>query len=338
MNHYRREEMFFNSKPLLYLQILNRSILYLAVNPSDKKIIDQDEIIFEKDILEDGEFVNRSLLETRLDALIKEKKWKNVKTQVLLANNFIVLREETVPAQLTESEIRDYLDLHIGETIRIPYADPIFDFEIISEDEEEKKIFILAYPGDKVKVYQKMLKKLSLKPVVADIIPLSLHRLMVKNRMIDEKKHTLLLEWNPYDTSFMVFHQDRPTFYRQSESINLSESWGQNMRGDWFWKHSEEELERSIEEQMNGLERFLDFYSYSVLDGAGSVTDIVLTGYYPNLLDLSKRLSAQFSIDIRILDMPAMIEPKFGPLYGLTLKKEKKKRSSKNKKGADLDD
>ena len=61
-------------------------------------------------------------------------------------------------------------------------------------------------------------------------------------------------------------------------------------KGKWTWKSSDFELETMLEDQLDGLERFLDFYRYSVLDGKGSVTEIVLTGHYPDLEEFESRI------------------------------------------------
>lgn len=65
--------MLFKTKPTLYLQLLDSSIRYMAVHPSNHTIIEQNELLFDGNLLEDGEIVNQSLLETRLSALIQEK-------------------------------------------------------------------------------------------------------------------------------------------------------------------------------------------------------------------------------------------------------------------------
>lgn len=323
--------MFFNSKPLLYLQLLDRSIRYLAIHAKNGSIVDKGEIIFDTLALDDGEIVNHALLETRLDALVKEKKWKNAKTHILLSNKFVVLREETIPAQLVRSEIKDYLNLHIGQSIRIPYDDPVFDYQVTERNETEQKLFILAYPGRKIKESQEILQKVSLKPVVADITSLGLYRVAEKEALIDKEAHTLILEWNTYETAFMVYYQERPTFFRQSQSSDLSESWERNVEGEWIWKYSPEELDMALNDQLNGLERFLDFYSYSVLQGEGSVTEIILTGYYPSLEEIKDKLLDRFSLKVSILNLPGNIDQSFDALYGLSLKGDKQKEKKEPK-------
>lgn len=316
--------MFLNSKPLLYLQLLDRSLRYLAIHPKNHSIIDKGKIIFDTNILEDGRIINTSLLETRLDALVKEKKWKNAKAHILLLNDFVTIRDENVPSQLTSSEVRDYLELHINQSIRIPIENPKFDFGIIGKNEYEQKIFIIAYPSDAVNLYQNILQNVSLKPTVADISALSLYRVAEQRGTIkkDKDHHTLLLEWNPYDLSIMVFNQDRPTFNRHSQSPRLSESWELTHQGEWIWRQTNLELETMLEDQLNGLERFLDFYQYSILDGNGSISEIILTGYYPNLNALKERLNSRFALDVSLLNMPKDIDQHFSALYGLTLREE----------------
>lgn len=319
--------MLFSSKPLLYLQLLDRSLRYLALDPKDHSVIDQNEIVFETTIVREGKITNVPLLETRLDALVKEKKWKNAKTHILLLNDFITVREETVPVQLTPSEVKDYLSLHINQSIRLPFDNPKFDFEITEKNESEQHIVILAYPGEYVRQYHDILQNASLKPVVADIAALCFHRLADKQGLIDQQpeNHSLILEWNPYDHSIMVFNQDTPKFNRHSRSSRIEENWKLDKKGKWTWQNSETELDEMLEDQLNGLERFLDFYRYSVLDGEGSVTDIILTGHYPDLMDLKSRLSERFAAAVHLMDIPDSLGQSFGALYGLSLKDSKSK-------------
>lgn len=217
------------------------------------------------------------------------------------------------------------------QSIRIPHDNPVFDFEVTERNEEEQKIFIIAYSSEKVEEYQKLLEKVSLKPTVADINTFGLYRIAEKEDLIDKEVHTLILEWNPYELAFMVYHQDRPTFFRQSQSPDLLESWERSTQGEWIWKHSPEELETSLTDQLDGLERFLDFYSYSVLQGEGRVTEIILTGYYPDLSSVKESLADRFLIKVSILNLLVGMDQSFDALYGLSLKEEKHK-DKKNQK------
>lgn len=316
--------MFLKLKPLLFLQVLDKSIRYLAIHAKNHSILDKGEIIFDVSILEDGRLINESLLKTRLDALVKEKKWEKAKTYILLLNDFLVIREEKVPIQLTTKEVKDYLGLHMNQAIRMPINYPKFDFGIIDKNENEQRVFIAAYPTEIVDQYQELLQNVSLRPIVADISALSLYRIAYSGGIIqkNKSKHIILLEWNPYDISITVFNKNCPTFNRYSRSLRFSNAWEFTPKGEWVWKESNLELETMIEDQLNNLERFLDFYRYSVLNGEEGISEIILTGNYPNLNFLKTRLQERFLIEIHMLKLPKGIDQYFGPLYGLTLRDE----------------
>ncbi|OJF90908.1 type IV pilus biogenesis protein PilM [Alkalibacterium sp. 20] len=325
--------MLFSSKPLLYLQLLDHSLRYLALDPKDHTVVDKDEIVFDTLIIQDGKITNVPLLEMRLDALVKEKKWKNAKAHLLLLNDFVTVREESVPSQLSPFEVKEYLSLHINQSIRLPFEHPKFDFEIIEKNNDQQKVVIIAYPGEYVRQYQDILQNVSLKPVVADIAALCFYRLADQQDLVKKNpdNHTLLLEWNPFDLSIMVFNKDVPKFNRHTRSARLADSWKLSQKGEWVWQNSETELEDMIEDQLNGLERFLDFYRYSVLDDKGSVTDIILTGHYPKLIDLKALLEERFSAIVHLLDLPETIGQHNGALYGLSLKEIKSTRKKDTK-------
>lgn len=332
--------MLFQTKPILYLQLLHRSLRYMLVHPTKKTLIEQNEIVFETDVLVDGNITNQALLETRLDVLVKEKKLKRAQTYILLPNDFVTVREEVIPGQLAADEIDDYLKLHMNQSIRMPFENPIFQYTILSDSAgteviPDKHLLLLAYPGGLVEQYKDILEKVSLKPEVADVTALSLYRVLSENSSdnIHSEQHIMLLQWNPVDVSIMVFHEDRPMFNRHTQNDGVYSSWNINANAEWQWTETEVDLQMSIEEQLNSLERFLDFYQYSVLKGDVSISQIILTGDYPDLNALKERINERFPVEVQLLKLPTGIEQPFAALYGLTLRNDTKTKNSKVKRG-----
>ncbi|PRY83236.1 type IV pilus biogenesis protein PilM [Alkalibacterium olivapovliticus] len=319
--------MLFKSKPILLIQFLERSIRYIVMDASKKLIVEKDELVFDTAIIQEGKVTNVSLLQARLDSLIKEKKWKNAKVSIILPDDFVTIREEKIPVQLSYNEIKDYLHLHINQSIRLPFDDPRIDFEVISKDETTQTVFIAAYPGDQVRNYLSLLENVSLKPEVADISALCMYRVLSSQSKVtfSEDAHIMMLQWNPIDTSIMVFHKGIPQFNRHTRSTRLTDAWNLTKEGKWEWKIAESDLADFLEEQLNGLERFMEFYRYSVMDGEGSITNIVLSGYFPDLDRLKDLLNDRFSVTIHSLDLPAGLTQADAALYGLSLKENKKK-------------
>ncbi|MFK4997570.1 hypothetical protein ACI2OX_08650 [Bacillus sp. N9] len=52
---------------------------------------------------------------------------------------------------------------------------------------------------------------------------------------------------------------------------------------DWTYTGSESYIDYIIDEQMNELERIIDFYCYSLHKGERNITQIVVTGDHPKL-------------------------------------------------------
>ncbi|WP_161878886.1 type IV pilus biogenesis protein PilM [Alkalibacterium sp. MB6] len=329
--------MLFKAKPHLYLRFYEKSISYLSIDPQKRTIVDKGYLIFDTPLLQEGKVTNPILIKTRLDALVKEKKWKNTKVSILLPDDFVTIRFEKIPSQLDGSEVKDYLDLHINTSIRLPFDHPKVDFEIVEKTEENQTVLLVAFPGEEVRIYLDLLQDIGLKPEVADISSLSVYRVVkeLDTLSIKSSDHVMLLQWHPLDLSITVFNNDIPQFNRQTRLSRLSDSWSMTEDGIWTWKQSKDLLQDNLNDQLNGLERFMEFYRYSVLNGEGTIDSVVLTGSYPHLDLVKGLLEERFPLEVHTLSMPDQLTPTDAGLYGLSLKQTKKEKSvvkSKEKK------
>ena len=107
----------FGSKPSLYMQFMEKSIRYLVMDSQNKSLIEMDEVLFDTAIIQEGKVANKQLLENRLAVLAKEKKWKKAPVSIILPDDLVTIRNEELPAQLSKSEVEEYLNLHINESI-----------------------------------------------------------------------------------------------------------------------------------------------------------------------------------------------------------------------------
>lgn len=298
-----------------------------------KQIIEQDQIVLDLPILIEGKLTNETIIQKRLELLIQEKKLNKAKVYFILPDHFTMIRKEEVPVQLEESEIKDYIALHLNGSIRLPFDSPKIDFQVIEKTAEKQWILLTAFPSDQIKAFQNLFEAVNLQAEVADLSYLSVYRAfksIEKNNSKDD--HLLMIQWHPFDSSLTVFHNDIPQFSRHTNFPRVAQSWHQNSKGVWEWTGSEPELELVIEDQLNVIERFLDFYKYSVMNGERMVTKILLTGDYPNLSSLYDRLKDRVDIRLILLELPSNIGQSFAPLYGLVTKEERVKKTKKNKK------
>ena len=316
--------MLFQKKPLLYFEFLERRIRYLVLDAQSRTVLEKSEILFDTEILHEGKIINHSLLENRLNALVTEKKWKNAQASILLQDDFVIVREEKIPAQLAPSEIKAYIALHMGQLIRSPFKETRFHFELLEVGDSEQTILLMLYPQEVIFQYESLLQKVSLNPVVADISSLCLYRIIRQQNDLQQipDKHVMVLQWSPVDHAIMVFHQNLPKFSRHSRLARLVDLWDVTKEGEWIWKDDQDSFEEAITDTLDVLERLLEFYRYSVMSGQGGVTDIFLTGDFPYLDEVRKQLSQRFFLPIHMLQVSEEISSKFLPLYGLASKEK----------------
>ncbi len=319
-------------KPSVYLQLLDSSLRYLAVHPRNHTVLDRGEVVFEAAILSDRQISNRPLVEARLDALVREKKWRQAKAHLLLMDDFVVIKEEAVPPQLKPEEVQNYLNLQMNDTIRIPFDDPVFEYEILEGGENEIKVVLVAYPGEFIDEYKKILKAARLKAEVADVSCLSLYRLADEQGLIsrDEGSHTLILQLDPYSMNMSMFHRDQPTFSRDSISELLEEMWVQGKDASWHWRHQDVDQDQMLKEQIDEIDRFISFYSNTFLGESDQISQFILAGSYPDLGHAKSLLEQHFNLEPQLLALPEGLNQSYASLYGLSLKK--KTRSGQQKK------
>lgn len=317
--------MLFKKQPLVYFEFLERRIRYLAVDANSGKVLEKSEILFDNEILHEERIIDSSLLENRLNALVTEKKWKNAKTSILLPDNFVIVREEKIPLQLDPSEIKAYIALHMGQLIRSPFKETRFHFELLEANDLEQIVLLMLYPQEIITQYESLLQKVSLDPVVADISSLSLYRLIKQQGELhaDSTKHIMVLQWSTVNNTVMIFNEDLPKLSRQSRLTRLVDLWDITPDGESIWKEDSESLEEAIAETLNVLERLLEFYRYSVMNGESGVTDIYLAGDFPDLEKVKEQFSERFFQPIHIIKVSEEITSKYLPLYGLAMKEKK---------------
>ena len=323
--------MLLRKKPHLYIEFMEKAIRYLAVDSQSNQLMEKDYIMFDTAILYEGKIINPALVENRLKALVAEKKWRNAKVAIILPNDYIVVREEEIPAQLTQAEAKDYIALHLNHLIRSPFPQTSFHFEQVEKDDDKQTVLLLLYATDVIHHYQTVIENSGLIPHIADISSLSLYRVLINQMSFDNNKHILLLQWHPCHNLITVYHNHLPKVIRHAKAIRLANLWELGKNGEWQWNGERSELEDDISELMNGLERFINFYRYSVLNGESGVTDVVLTGDFPYLDLIKNQLARRTNLPIHELSTEEPLENQFLPLYGLTLKN--KKSTLKPKKG-----
>lgn len=332
--------MFFQNKSEVCIALTDRSLRYLVFNSQNKEIIEYDEVVFDTFIIEEGHLVNTTILRSTLEYLVKEKKWKKKKLHFIVPDYFVTMKKETIPSLLNAKEAKEYINLQLGNKIRLPFKNPRFDFEILKKDEEVQTLLLIAYPNEQLEPIRELFEEVGLVPVVADVSSLSIYRTYkeLASQNTSEEKHLLLVQWQKFDIGITVFHEDYPQFNRHTQLPEMSDLWSYNEQSEWDFTGSSNDLDMLVREQLTSIERFLEFYRYSVMNGEATVTDIVVLGDFSSLDNIREQMNTQYGVKVNRIPLPNELPDQFASLYGLINKEkqtiERKNRDSKKNKAS----
>lgn len=310
----------------VFLSINDRSIRYLVCPAKQSKgTIDDGELFFDKVIMEDGRIINEAQLKSQVKMLVEQKNWKGAKLSFIVPDSFLTMRTEEIPNQLEKEEAKRYIRLQLEGSIRLPFKNPMIDFEVLTRGEDTNEILLFAYPEERLKPFYRLFENASLNAEVADVSFLSAYRTYQVNHQPDDNEHLLMIQWNKVDLVLTVFHKKIPKFTRHVHASNPFQEWKLDSKeATLVSQSSPEELEEARDQTLITIERFMDFYQYSIMDGETAVTNILLLGDHPDLAKLQLSLDERFDLSIEILTLPQGLPMGCGVLYGLSLKTESK--------------
>lgn len=304
------------------MTISDRVIRYLVCHKQPQDRLEAyGEVSLDSHIIEDGKIINYDQLSFILKNLIKEKKWKHRKIVFCVPDSFVTMRRETVPNQLTKQEAKDYIKLELEGSIRLPFKHPVLDFEVIEHGEEENEILLFAYPKERLDPFVTLFESLTLKPTIADISFLSLYRTYIERDQHTRDEHLLMIQWNKEDLLLTVFHQHQPIFNRHIHFNASFQLWKKDPNGNKvIWNQSTEALYEFIDEQLLTIDRFMDFYQYSIREGNEEVTNLSLSGDFPHMDVVMNSLTDRFELPVKLIKLQDPLSIEYAILYGLAIK------------------
>ncbi|WLR46125.1 hypothetical protein LC065_10940 [Halobacillus litoralis] len=215
-----------------------------------------------------------------VDSFIENKGWSNKRLYFTVPDHSVVVRPYEVPVHLKNDEIKGYLYMQLGETLHLPFDDPAFDYSVLSENEEKKKLLLFAFPEEQIRVLDQVFRGAKLKTKAADISALSIYRLYEYLDLTVDGEHLLLIDWNLDGCVLTVFNEHLPAFINHTRSPLPMTLWKRE-NGCYLWQGDEEGPTEFTYDQVNEVERIMDFYKFSVMNGEASVSKVLLTGDWP---------------------------------------------------------
>ncbi|MFB1051777.1 type IV pilus biogenesis protein PilM [Paraliobacillus sp. JSM ZJ581] len=306
-------------KDRINLMLTDHVVRYLYQN---NQTSDHGEIKLEPGLIEDGKIIDKPRFIGVLKALVKEKNWRNKEVAFCVPDAFVTLRDEAVPKQLSGEEIKQYIEMELDNSIRLPFKNPVIDYEIIKQEEDLSHILLFAYPKDRLESYIDVFHQANCKLTIADFSFLSVYRVFATHDLINKEAHLLLIQWRKADIVLTVFHNDRPIFNRHIylEGASVSNNYHQE-EDNASNSIDQEPFQSIVEEQFVTIERFMDFYQYSITNNSAQIDRMALAGDSKYHLKIKSLLEERFNLSVQTPLNNQELPLEYTELYGLTLRK-----------------
>ncbi|WP_273128796.1 type IV pilus biogenesis protein PilM [Metabacillus sp. HB246100] len=326
--------LFRQNQADVSLYISNYSIQLLELKSTNPLIVNRFvESYLPEGVMMDGSIKDAEKLSMIIDQCLSDWGLKKKKVRFITPDSSVSVRKVKVPLELREDEIKGYLYLELGNTIHLPFEEPVFDFVLLDETESEKEILLFAAPEKVMKEYTALFDRVKLEANVADLSSLSMYRLLYERQHTTEKENTLLIEVKLDSINFSIFEQLKPIFTRHMQLDGLAaREWAYQLDQETqlYYQYelkNQEVLYVQFRDVVKEIEKIINFYRFTIHQGDRQITQVTLVGdnpYIDQLLTLVKDSIPSLPITHfadRIYTTKNMAVPsKFHTVLGLALK------------------
>ncbi|WBL13993.1 type IV pilus biogenesis protein PilM [Sutcliffiella sp. NC1] len=253
-------------------------------------------------IIKDGKIEDVTTLKIILEQCVDEWGLKRKQVRFVVPDSVLVTRKLSIPADIMDDEIIGYLYLELGSTIHLPFEDPVFDVHVLNRS-EKTDIILFAVPEEVVASYSSLLEDVKLKPVTADISPLSLYRLYYENGQRNEHEHLLVVHFDVTGITLSIFVRHVPMLVRTVALTPDLKHWEVSEGNSRLqWSGDIVQFNLFVEDFITEVERVMGFFQYSMHQGNERVQKILLYGDHPNLPLVTTKLKEKLEVKIDTIE------------------------------------
>lgn len=306
-------------------------VIRAIINNGDELSITEEPIeeVLPEGVVKNGKITNEAAFLGVVEEIVRVHGLKGMATRFYVPNALIIKLDIDIPKDVINEEVKQYITMEIGHTIHLPFKNPHFDVYHIQDMEETKKVTLFAAPEEEIMQYTELFIEAKLKPIAVDVQALGCYRYFYNQLTVqDREKVFLLFEINLTSVNISIFHQHYIEFLRYQPLNVAGSDWELDhlKHPRWIYHGDGTYLEGEIQDQINELDRIMNFYQFSLHQGLQTVSDIVLLGDMPNLNTIHRALEGRFSLPIHALSpsqndtLDEKLSTDFIPALGLALK------------------
>jgi len=272
-----------------------------------QKIIQCRQRHLPEGIIVDGKINDFAALFSLMKNWMSENKIGSMQASFCIPDGQAIVRRVSVPDTVPADEVKGHLYMEIGESIHLPFNDPILEVTDLRKMDLFGDVLFIATRESIVQEYSELLRKLKLEPVVADLTFLSVYRLAFKLDLVHDTRPVLLVQLNTNSLQLTIFQKHVPLYVHHSRlEEEISFEVKVNEDGNDISVVPEHERESffagahvTISSQ---IERITSFFTYNIAKGSEEIQQMIVSGCHPLLHELANELKNQLNIPLNVID------------------------------------
>jgi type IV pilus assembly protein PilM len=258
-------------------------------------------------IVREGKVVDWETFMLILEECIDEWKLRKRRVLLLIPDSVVVLRIQSVPAEIPNEEIRGYVYMEMGTNVHLPFEEPIFDYVILKDEGDKKEILLFAAPEDVVLDYKSVIEHLGLKPIVMDVSSLALYRLFHQQDVTNTHDYFMMIQFDLDAVNITIFHEHKPLFMRHYSLQEYLLQWDIQVGRTGTvrqirWGGTEKEYEDMMIDISREIDRLMSYFRYSMMQGKREITKVLLCGDHPGRAELFLQLEQVYNLPVMTIN------------------------------------
>ncbi|GAA0333976.1 hypothetical protein GCM10008967_25920 [Bacillus carboniphilus] len=290
--------------------MINDRFVRFVETGKNKTIIKYGQKVIPSGLVKNGVIDSNEEFPSFLSQFVKESKIQRRIARFCVPDSHVILRQTNVPLEVPDSEIKGHLYFQLGQSLHLPFEDPIIEAVPKGVNNGEKEVLLVATKESTVQQYKKMLASSKLHAEAADLSCLSIYRLYYHLDLARPQEHLLIVHADSDSLVLSVFHDHKPVIIRQVQLDLPEEAIEVHQNGKYMdqllWKGTSHQLHEMTSTVLDEVNRMMNVYRSNLAKGQYEVNKILVVGDHPCLPQFVAELNGQLAQAIE-----SFIEPLF---------------------------
>ena len=279
-------------------------------------------------IIEGDTIRDEMALFEELKSLVHAWGVKQHDVRFFVPDSSVMMKSFEHPADVVTAKLKAYVEMELGRTIHLPFANPLIDIYDEKPDDGEATLF--AAPSDEVSKLAGLLDDVSLNPTVADVRTLSTIRYLETLKTFADLKSYLITDWSIAGVSICIYTPGKIEFLRYQTIDTMMNKWQSQQIDDGEVQFSYDgeiaEYRMQLVDQIAEIDRILNFYRFSLYKGEKSVDELIVLGDSPEIDHILSEIRSNYETPItyfgdqEVQSLHSQLKSRHIPLIGLVYK------------------